>query len=280
MKRKKKIENNIDAVGKYSPPTCFEVVMNMQCDMRAELRLEPLDNWKKTRETPKWSKNIYRNFGKTIFKSLRKLRPRGSVNWQNFGCIIGIGERYVAFIKHDVPRMFKEDGFDKISEERLERIKAQLGLDQMRKYILEILERPSDDKISDNELFDLAFEKQFTNLEKLKQATFSLVAELNPKNKALFFKGMEQGFRMFLNEAGEFSCDDRRTYIHMELLAWQHDIEKMKRSVLPKNNMHLIGELKKLPEFKKRTNDWFTDVFKDIKLSVGKHGRPPRYSQA
>ena len=278
MKQKKKIENKM-AAGHF-PPTVFEALMNLQCDMRGELRLEPLLHWRRTFETPQWSKNICRNFGKTIFKSLRKLRPRGAVNWQNFGRLVGIGQRYVSFVTKDVPRLLKEDGFDRLSARRWERISERLGLDQARKYCLKVLGRPLDDTITDEELFVLAFEKQFTQLEKMRLNAFALAAEQSIKKQALFFRGLSEGFSMFLNEDGEFSGDDRRTEIHAELLAWQYDIEKMRRSVLPKTNQHLIAELKKVPEFKNRTPDWFKDVFKDIKLSIGGRGRPPQYSQA
>jgi hypothetical protein len=277
MKRKNKIRTEVMAMG-YLSPTVFEAAMNFQSDMRSELHLEPLPHWNRTCETPQWSKNICRNFGKTIFKPLRKLRPRRTVNWQNFGRLVGIGERYVTFVTKDVPRIFKEDGFDKMSEKRWQRIKERLGLDQMRKYFLKMLERPVSDKIADEELFYLAFEKQFADLERMKQNAFALAGEQTAKKRALFLKGLGNGFTMFLNEESDFSGDDRRTNIHMELLAWQHDIEKMQKSVLPKNNQHLIGELKKLPEFKTRTNEWFKDVFKDIKLSIGRRGRPPQYS--
>ncbi len=94
----------------------------------------------------------------------------------------------------------------------------------------------------------------------------------------MFLKGMGEGYTAFLNEEGEFSGDDRRADIHLELIAWQHDIEKMRKSVLPKTRNDLFREIKKLPEFKTKTQSWFNDVLKDIKLTGWKKGHPYQFS--
>jgi hypothetical protein len=281
VKRKKKIENPPAEETKYLPPTVFEVTMNLQCDLRAELDLSPLTHWQQTRKTPHWSKNICQNLGKTILKPIKKLRPvvAGTVNWRHYGRLIGIGARCVTFFKHDVPRMMEKD-FGDVSEERWQRIESKLGLDDARQYCLKVLERPADDTIFDDDLFDLLVEKQFARLEQIKQTAFALVAAQSAEISDLFFKGMSEGYTTFLNNAGEFSGDDRRADIHFELLGWQFNIEKMRRSVIPKNNNHLIVELKKLEEFKNKSGDWFKDVFKDIKLSIGRRGRPLKFAQA
>jgi hypothetical protein len=70
-----------------------------------------------------------------------------------------------------------------------------------------VLGRPLDDTITDEELFVLAFEKQFTQLEKMRLNAFALAAEQSIKKQALFFRGLSEGFSMFLNEDGEFSGD-------------------------------------------------------------------------
>jgi hypothetical protein len=280
MKRKKKIENDKVRGAKKLQPTCFEMMANLQCEMHRQLRLSPPQYPEKTNESPAWAKNICQNFGKTIFKSIRKLRPNGAVNWRNYGRIIGICDRYLTFFKIDAPRMLKEDGLDKIGKERWKRMEARLGVNLAREHYLKILGPPADHEIPNQILFELVFENQIAHLEKIKQNAFAQVSEQSAKNNALFKRGVGEGYILFLNENAEFSGDDRRAGIHLELLAMQNDIEKMRKSVLPKTNQHLIGELKKLPEFKNRTQDWFKDVFKDIKLSIGRPGRPPKYLQA
>src|ERR1035441_7111511 len=120
---------------------------------------------------------------------------------------------------------------------------------------------------------------------------FYHLAHQSAKTGKLFLKGMEEGYTAFLNEDGEFTGDDRRgglhielrggqADIHMELLAWQHDIEKMRRMIPAKNNQHLVSELKTNSEFKNKSQDWFKEVFKDIKLSIGPRGRPRKFSRA
>ena len=262
-----------------SQPTFFELTMNLQCDLRAEAGLEPLPHWKQTRETPQWTKNICRNLRNTIFKSVLKLRPKGKVNWRNYGRCIGIMERFKTFVAKDVPRILKEDGFDKVSKKKWDKIQPLLGEEEARQYYLKILERPANDNTLLSELVAITLERQIVNLEKHKQTAFYHLVNQDAKTTAIFWKGMSEGYTVFLNEEGQFSGDDRRADIHLELLAWQYDIEKMRKSVLPKSRNYLFGELKKLPEFKNKTQDWFNDVCKDIKLKGWNRGRSWQFSQ-
>ena len=148
----------------------------------------------------------------------------------------------------------------------------------MRQYYLKILERPANDKTSLRKLFEAILTKVLVNLEKHKEVADFHLANQDAKTAQMFLKGMSEGFTIFLNTEGEFSGDDRRADIHLELLAWQYDIEKMRRSVPQKTRNNLFSEIKKLPEYKNKTQDWFNDVCKDIKLSMGKPGRPWQYS--
>jgi hypothetical protein len=206
------------------------------------------------------------------------LKPKKrKVNWRYYGRMIGIMERYKTFLAKDVPHILKKEGLSRMSKKEWKKIQPRLGLKEARQYYLKILGRPKDDRTPLLKLTVIALEKQLAHLENLKQAAFFHLASQTAKTTNVFLKGMSEGYNAFLNEAGEFSGDDRRADIHLELLAWQHDIEKMRRSVPQKYNKHLVAELKKLPEYKNKTTDWFNDVFKDIKFSVGARGRPPAY---
>ena len=261
-------------------PTAFELMMDVQCELRAKSGLTALPQWKQTRESPEWVKNICVKLRNTILKSVLKLRPKGNeVNWRNYGRCIGFIERYKIFLAKDVPRILKEEGMDNISEEDWAKIQPRLGEEQMREHYLKILERPADDKASLSELLDIALERQMANLERQKQIAFFHVVNQSAKTAAMFWKGMSEGFQIYLNEDGEFSGDDRRADIHLELIAWQFDIEKMRKSIPPKSRKTLFGEMKKLPEFKSKTQDWFDDVCKDLKLSIGPRGRPWGYTK-
>ena len=259
------------------PPTAFELMMNYRCDMHMDLGIEPPPHWQKTRETPNWTKKIYQNFFKTILKPLLKLRPKRKVNWRYFGRIIGILERFKTFWMHDVEAILKAEGLDKISEAKWARIQPLLGEKLAREYYLKVLKLPAASIIGDCCLVEMMLLKQFLAMEKMKQNAFFLIISQDAKTTALFLQGMREGYTAVLNANGEFSADDRRASIHFELLAWQYDIEKMRRSVPQKYNKHLIVELKKLPEFKNKADSWFNEVFKDITLAIGKKGCPPAY---
>ena len=276
---KMKTENQQMAIAIRPQPTAFELVMNIQCDLRTELGLKPLPHWKQTRETPQWTKNICRKLRNTILKSVMKLRPNGKVNWRNYGRCVGIMERYKTFLACDVPRILKADGLDKISEKKWAKIQPQLGEEQARQYCLKVLERPANDEASLSELLEIALERQMANLEKQKQIAFFHLSSQDAKTAAMFMHGMSEGYTIFLNEDGEFAGDDRRADIHLELIAWQFDIEKMRKSVLPVSRKNLFGKIQKLPEFKNKTQDWFNDVCKDIELSMVRPGRPWKFSQ-
>jgi hypothetical protein len=280
MSRKAKTENENMGVVIRPQPTAFELMMDVQCELRAKSGLTSLPHWKQTKESPEWVKHICVKLRNTILKSVLKLRPKDNVvNWRNYGRCIGFIERYKIFLAKDVPRILNEEGFDNVSEEEWAKIQPRLGEEQMREYYLKILERPADDKASLSELLDIAIERQMTNLEKMKQIAFFHLGSQSAKTTAMFLKGMSEGFKIFLNDNGEFSGDDRRADIHLELIAWQFDIEKMRKSIPPKSRKILFGEIKKLPEFKGKTQDWFDDVCKDIKLSIGPRGRPWGYSK-
>ena len=125
--QKAKDENKNLGVAIGPQPTVFEQMMDLQCDLRAEAGLKPLPHWKKSRETPEWTKNICRKFRNTILKSVLKLRPNGQVNWRNYGRCIGLMERYKTSLAKDVPAMFKADGLDKVSKKKWAKIEPLLG---------------------------------------------------------------------------------------------------------------------------------------------------------
>lgn len=279
MKRKEKTKK--ENPGRLVPckPTAFELMMNVQCGLRAELGLEPLPHWKETIETPAWTKNIYHKLRNTILKSIVKLKPNGTVNWRNYGRCMGVIERYKTFLAHDAPQALKAEGFDKISERDWQKIQAHLGEEQAREYCLKLLKLSADDKTPLSELADKVLELQLENLEKQKQIAFGHLANQAAKTTALFMKGIAEGYTVFLNEEGQFTGDDRRADIHLELIAWQHDIEKMRKLALPGSRKKLCDELREIAGYHYRGHDWFDDVFKDIKLSLSKPGRPRQISK-
>jgi hypothetical protein len=280
MKQKNKVKNSKLPKIIRTPPTAFELLMNYWCDMHAEMKIAPPVHWEKTRTTPKWVKNIYGNFRRTLLRPLVKLKPRRKLNWRYYGRIIGILERFKKFYTHDIPKILEDEGFDKISDREWARIEPLLGLDRLHDYFLTLLKFPADSIIPTERLVAMAQHKALVNLERIKQRALGHVSHQDPKTTELFWKGISEGYTAVLNSDGEFSADDRRADIHFELLAMQYEVEKLRRVLPPKNNKHLVAELRKNPEFKNQTDDWFKDVFKKVKLSIGRRGRPTAYSQA
>jgi hypothetical protein len=278
VKTKTEVKNGANMDG--LKPTVFSQLMDIKCELHREMGLAPLPYWKEVRAQPTWAKNICGNFRNTILKSICKLRPGRKVNWRNYGRCIGLMERYKTFLNKDVPNLLKKDGLNKkLSKKNKKIFEAAVGMKEMRQYYLKVLGRSAKDRTPTLKLIEEALLKQLINLKTQNETAFYHLASQDAKTTKIFLKGMSEGYTIFLNEDGDFNGDVRRTDIHMELLAWQYDIEKMRKSVPPKTNKNLGNELKKLPEFKNKTQEWFNDVFKDIKLSIGIPGRPWQSSQ-
>ena len=143
------------------------------------------------RTLPPWCLNIIRQFGKTILKPIIKLRPNGEVNWRNYGKLVGIVERYKAFVIHDVPRILEEELGD-VTDEQWKKIEPLLGLDKVRARLIKVLERTvaADEPVG--KLVDEVWERQSERLEQQRRTAFFHVAQQSPRVASLFFKGMKQ----------------------------------------------------------------------------------------
>jgi len=258
-------------------PTLFARMMDLHCELREAVGLEPLPGWKRTNSTPEWAKNICLRYRQTILKSVLRLKPKGRVNWRNYGRCVGLMERCKVFYKHDVPKILKADGLDRLSKKQQERLDAISGEQEMREYYLKVLKYPLADKISLEELLTLVARSKLEDLDKHRQVALYHVANQDAKNGKMFFKGMNEGYSIFLNEEGEFSGDDRRADVYGELLAFQYEVEKMRRVLPAKTRKDLRAELKKSPTFQDRGENWFNDVCDEIKLSMKGVGAPHKF---
>jgi hypothetical protein len=280
MKEMKKNKTNNSLVVVQHQPTAFELLMNYQAEMRSQLGLEPLPHWVQKRPTPDWAKNIFRNFSKTVLKPILRLRPKKRCTWRQFGKIVGVLKRLKTFLDFDVNAILRRERLDRISAKKWAKIKPIMGEDLARDFHLKLLKFPANSIITTERLAEMAFHKQSVYLDRMIQDANKQMSLQDAKANQLFIQGMREGYTAFLNADGEFSAEDRRADIHLELLAWQHDIEKMRRSLPQKYNKHLTAELQKLPKYKTKGHDWFAEVFKDIKLSIGPRGRPRGYCEA
>jgi hypothetical protein len=255
--------------------TVFEQVSTVQRGLCQSAGLSA-DNSPEARtdELPNWCSKIVEQLVKTILKPIIKLRPSGSVNWRNYGKMIGLFERYKTFITHDIERMFTEQGFDKITDQQWEKITPLFGLDKLRERLAVLLGRPvADDEPLENAVNEL-LERQFQHLDNLKCDAFRHLAQQDAKATSLFFKGMAEGYNCFLGTDGRYVGDRGRTRLYLEFLAHRMEIEKFRRTMPGASRRDLqkwVIHETKIPI----TNDdeWFDHFCDEICLGVKGVGR-------
>lgn len=167
-----------------------------------------------TTALPKWCSKIVERLVRTIFKPIVKLKPDGTMNWRNYGKMIGLFERYKIFIARDVERIFIEAGLDKITDEEWERMKPMLGFEQYRAVLSSALGSPLvDDEAVKNAVEEL-LRQQLERLEKSRSEALWQVSQQDAITANLFFKGFHEGFSCFLDSQGQYVGDRGRTRLY------------------------------------------------------------------
>lgn len=257
-------------------PTVFDQLVVINAELCSELEIVPNAALPRPRiAMPGWCGNIVKQFGKTIFKPIRKLAPQGKVDWRNYGKLVGMIERYKTFLIHDVPRIAEEELGD-ITDEQWKRIEPQLGLDQTRACLIKALDRPVADDESLENLGVEAVERQFEALETHRQVALAHVASQDSKATALFYKGMGEGYESFLDERGKFCGDRGRTDIHLTLISCMMEVEKFRQKLPPTSRPRYYDSLTKVFRLTPKAYDWFNDVCDDIKFPLNNLGRKRR----
>jgi hypothetical protein len=221
-------------------PTILEKVWSIQAALHHSTGLvtnspqEPTTN-----ELPKWCSKILEQLVKTILKPILKLKPGRTVNWRNYGKMIGFFERYKTFITHDVDRMFKEEGLDKITDQQWEQLEPPLGLAMLRERLTILLARPVADGEPLDNLVNEALDRQLMHLENLKSDAFRQLALEGAKTTTLFFKGMAEGYNFFLDVDGGYVGDRGRTRLYLDFLIHRMEIEKYRQTMTGKSRRDL-----------------------------------------
>jgi hypothetical protein len=260
-------------------PTLFARMMDINCELRDAMGLEPLPGWQPATATPEWVKNVCVRYRQTILKAVLKLKPQGEVNWRNYGRCVGLMERCKTFYQQDVPKILKEEGLHRFNKSQQAKYDEISGEEEMRQYFLKVLNQPLVDKISLPDLLTLVVTRQFEILDKHRQLAFYHIANQDAKTCKLFYTGMAEGYSIFLNEDGKFSGDDRRADVYGDLLAFQYEVEKMRRTLPAQTREDLRYNLGDWNETEYR-KEWFNDICDEIKLSMKSPGAPHKINNS
>jgi hypothetical protein len=226
-------------------------------------------------ELPIWCRNITKRLCKTVLQPVIKLRPSGQVDWRNYGRAIGVLERAIAFYKHDVPRIIKDE-FSDLTAEDWKRIEPSLGLHKLRAKLVKTLNRPVADHEPLEKLADEALDRMLAGFQPHRETALHHLAGQSPKVAALFYKGMSEGYRLFLDESGKLCGDRGRANIHLNLLACMLDVEKIRRTFPPTTRSQYYDQLTAVFKLPPKAYDWFNDICDDIKLPLNNLGRKRR----
>jgi hypothetical protein len=227
---------------------------------------------------PKWCVKIVERLAKTILKPILKLKPNGTMNWRNYGKMMGLFERYKTFIAHDMERMWQTEGLDKMTDQEWEELRPLFGMDKLCAQLSAILGRSvAEDDGSLDKAVDELFELQFKHLEKLKSEAFWHVAQQDARTSALFFKGMAEGYTCMMDEEGRFVGDRGRSRIYFDFLVYRIEIEKY-RKTMPSESRHDLQKWVIKKNIIRIPNDpeWFDHFCDEMSLCVKGVGRKPR----
>lgn len=275
MNKKKKRKKTAPASQKHGRPTLLEFYGSYQAEAKQQFGTNvEIDPELKISPLPDWAKKTVTQLGKTIMKPVFKLRPTGKSTCQDFGKIIGILNRQITFYREDMWTIMEREGWDKISDEDWEKIQPR---DQARAHVVKNIGRPVADTETLEDLAAELYELRIGQMEQMRTRALQTMTQRSAKENSLFYKGMAQGYDMFMNEDGKFCGDRGRTEIYLELISSLHEIEKMRRMLPARNDSDLFEHLKpwyQFPNDRKAGMSWMRDVCDDISLyMVGKRGR-------
>jgi hypothetical protein len=163
-----------------------------------------------------------------------------------------------------------------MADEQLENIESRLGLDKIRARLIQFLNRPVTDDEPLEKLCDEARAKVFENLDRHKEIAFRHVAQQRPKIASLFFKGVAEGYELFVDERADFCGDRGRTDVYLNLLSCFIEVEKLRRTLPPTTRSEYYDRLTKVFKLPPKAYDWFNDVCDDIKFPLNDLGRKRR----
>ena len=262
-------------------PELLEVIT--PTEIKLAMAADRLDLQDEPKKLPNWSLNIIDRLRKTILKPVLKLKPTGNqINWRNYGRIIGVLERAKTFFNHDGYEILKKESLDKITDSKWAKIKAKLGLgdEQLRQRFAKELNRSVKDDEPLEKLAEEFHALRVVNLERHKHVALIYVSQTTAKNATLFYRGLSEGYTIFLNEEGQFCGERGRTEIYMELLACQLEVEKMRRMFPAKSRNDLYDYIQQSTNLPPKRYKWFRDICDEICLSTKGAGHPFKFSKA
>jgi hypothetical protein len=222
-------------------------------------------------ELPGWGIGIVQRLNMTIFKRFLDSKPASDLDWLNVGRCFGVLTRLLVFPDHDLPRLFKKEGLDNLTEADENRLDQIMGYDE---YLIAQGKKPGSNPKKQAQKLIAAKAKPFLQLcDNLVNSGIERGIVQAPESQGEFLKGLKEGSEIVLDQKGQFSGDRGRTQIYFELLCVWPEIEQMRKNgksrkdlyerLFADKNPQLVGDEK-----------WFNDICDDIGLVMKKPGRP------
>jgi hypothetical protein len=193
---------------------------------------------------PGWTHNLCAKTTTTLFKGLVEAAPRDNVvNARNYGCMIGILLRGVVFYMKEVPAILEKDGLLNLTPERESKLEQLAGLPQLFAMASDFFNKP----ISDGDtLIEAGAEQVNKKADELAAGFGQVMLYLLNRpvsEQSAFLDGIARGFKIFLNNDGEFAGDKRRLEAYLALFAYWPEIAEMQKSQPPKTRLTLLNWL-------------------------------------
>jgi hypothetical protein len=157
-------------------------------------------------ELPQWSNNICEQLRLTIFKHVLELQPLDEEkDWRTFGRMMGLCQRLAVYLK----RNFVETDFKRPAAE-LKALASAVSNDANKPILV-----PPKDLLKQMEgAFIVSMDVALTQ---------------SSEDQFEFLPGLTEGYELFMDAHGQFSCDRGRTSIYFELLSRWQEIEVMRQ---------------------------------------------------
>jgi hypothetical protein len=224
---------------------------------------------------PLWAHNIADKLALTIFRRVIELNPKGEIDAQNYGRLVGSILRGVVHFCKEVPAQLKKEGLMDLTKDQEEKVDVMVDFPALLGFASQKFGQP----MANEEELGTAVAQRIEKRAKehvIGLQTFLIYLLDRPiTEQHVFLCGIPEGFTMFLNNDGGYSGQRQRTEVYLHLLGYWPEIVEMQQSEPPKTRKFLLDWLEKevgkqLVEDEKQ----FRDLCGEIGLVMAPPGHP------